>query len=55
MAFRFGLGIAEDLRDGEVDVFINRKPGEQAVVLEDDGAFRARFVDLAVFQKHHAC
>lgn len=36
-----GFGAPEDFFDGEIDVFVNGEPGEQGVVLEDDGAVGA--------------
>jgi hypothetical protein len=54
MALGLALRAAEDLGDGEVDVFVDGQPRQQAVVLEDDGALGAGGVDLAVFQQHGA-
>ncbi len=45
---------AEDLVDGEIDVVVDGQPGQQRVVLEDDGAFRAGCIDLVVFEQDGA-
>ena len=48
------LGRREHLVHAELDVVVDREPGQQAVVLEHHGAVGARRVDLAVFQQHAA-
>ena len=54
VAFRAGLRAAEDLGHGQLDVVIDRQPGQQAVVLEDHGPVGARRVDLAPVQGDRA-
>ena len=48
------FGAAEDLGHGEVDVLVDRQPGQQAVVLEHHGAVGSGAVDLLVLEQHGA-
>ncbi len=52
MAFGTCFCPAEHLVYGEIDVFIDRKPRQQAVVLKHHGALRPRLVDLTVFEQN---
>ncbi|MCY1302567.1 hypothetical protein D9M70_522300 [compost metagenome] len=54
VALGLALGAREDLVDAEADVLVDGQPGQQRVVLEDDGAIRPRLVGNAAVEQHDA-
>ncbi len=48
------LRAAEDLVHRQRHVLVDGEPGQERMILEDDGAVRARTVDLLVVEKHGA-